>query len=244
MEEKSLLDTIFEAWDPKYIIIPQQKRPKDIVTHIDWNTLWNLSTAQGDWNSEALDKIINQGTIKVKHAEYADDADMLDGHHADYFAYRHNVIGLDEDKYKPGLPIYRPSNPRHPANKDYVDYVADNITDFTDEFDDIVYFDNVEEGPEMPWTMDKALKDGVDEVTHLKYLTKTDYQILKQELIDDLMPQGGGDMVRALYDTDDSGVVDDAEKLAGYKPVEYMRAYTRELGARTPVGELEFLITD
>lgn len=244
MNTKGLLDDIFESWDPKYIIIPQQKRPKDIVTHKDWNELWNLATAQGDWNSEALDKIINQGTIKVKRAEYADDSDKLDGHHADYFAYRHNVIGLDEDKYKPGLPVYRPTNPRHPANKDYVDYVADHIADYTSEFDDVVYFDNVETGPEMPWTMDKALKDGVDEVIHLKYLTKNDYDKLKQELIDELMPQGGGDMVRALYDKDDTGVVDDAEKLGGLAPVHYLRAYTRGLGVRTPIGVLEFLITD
>lgn len=234
---------IFEPWDPKYIILHQMKRAKDIVTAENWNNLFNRLIAQGDWNAEALDKLINQGVIKVKNAEHADDSDMLGGHEPDYFAYRHNVIGLDEEVYKPGTP-YKPVDERHPANKWYVDDVAKNISDYTDEFDNIVYWDSADYGPEGPITIDQALKDGIGEVIHNKYVTKRDIEDVRQSIIDELMPQGGGDMVKGQYDSNENGIVDDSERLGGIEAKEYTRYYYRDVGARTPISEIEFYVTE
>ena len=50
---------------------------------------------------------------------------------------------------------------------------------------------------------------------------------------------GIGDMVKATYDTDDSGVVDDAERLGGQLPDYYMPASAAPNGAENGVAELD-----
>ena len=47
----------------------------------------------------------------------------------------------------------------------------------------------------------KALKSAIDKITG------------------DIGELGGGDMMKATYDTDDDGVVDDAAKLGGHAPI-------------------------
>ncbi len=38
-------------WEPMYIRQVINRKPKDRITHIDWNSLWNLVIVQGDNNA-------------------------------------------------------------------------------------------------------------------------------------------------------------------------------------------------
>lgn len=44
-------------------------------------------------------------------------------------------------------------------------------------------------------------------------------------IVDYVVSMGGGDMVKAVYDTDDDGVVDNSEQLAGHGPEYYRNQY-------------------
>jgi len=45
-------------------------------------------------------------------------------------------------------------------------------------------------------------------------------------IVDYVIEMGGGDMTKAVYDTDDDGVVDDSERLGGEAPTHYRNQYT------------------
>ena len=45
-------------------------------------------------------------------------------------------------------------------------------------------------------------------------------------IVDYVVSMGGGDMTKAVYDTDDDGVVDDSERLGGEAPTHYRNQYT------------------
>lgn len=44
-------------------------------------------------------------------------------------------------------------------------------------------------------------------------------------IVDYVVSMGGGDMVKAVYDTDDDGIVDNSEQLAGHGPEYYRNQY-------------------
>ena len=81
------------VWVPKYIKQNQSMRAKDVVTSSDWNNLFNLVIAQGDWNSEAINKLINTGDFGIQFAAHAEDSDKLGGKLPAYYTeYADNVL--------------------------------------------------------------------------------------------------------------------------------------------------------
>ena len=116
-----------ENWAPKFIPLDQERIPREIIDNKDWNDAFNLLRSQGNWNSETLEKLINTGDISVKIAEFARNSALLDGQPKSYFAARNNVLGLDENTFKPNS-AYRPLFKEQPTNKGYVDDIFDEYT--------------------------------------------------------------------------------------------------------------------
>lgn len=86
-------DSVTAVWVPKYIKQNQSMRAKDVVTSSDWNNLFNLVIAQGDWNSEAINKLINTGDFGIQFAAHAEDSDKLGGKLPAYYTeYADNVL--------------------------------------------------------------------------------------------------------------------------------------------------------
>lgn len=121
------MTTIFELWHPQYITVNEEKQPRDIVDNVDWNKRFNLGISQGNNANEALDALINTGLLKVQLARYAEDAGKLGGKDPSYYAARENVLGLDEQSYRPNSD-YMPAYPEQPTPKRYVDNVFDEYT--------------------------------------------------------------------------------------------------------------------
>ena len=42
------------VWEPMYIRQVIDRKPRDHITHMDWNSLWNLVIVQGDNNAEGV----------------------------------------------------------------------------------------------------------------------------------------------------------------------------------------------
>ena len=115
-------------WDPKYIKKLQAKRSNEIVTHEEWNKIFNLLIDQGNWNSTALFDAVNQGNVVVQKAEYADNAGKLQGYTADYFAEKRTTLGMYDMYENAGHEYYTPSEDWQPANKKYVDKTFDEYS--------------------------------------------------------------------------------------------------------------------
>lgn len=104
-------------WNPKYVKKNQGKRSNEIVSNIEWNDLFNLLMAQGNWNAEALYDLINDGNLTVQKALFASDSAKLNGKLPEFYAFRDNVLGRDETK--DFIPVLN----THPTNKKYVDNI-------------------------------------------------------------------------------------------------------------------------
>lgn len=119
-------DIKLREWVAKYIPLEQERKARDIIDAKDWNDLFNLMRAQGNWNSEALEALINTGLLSAKHALYSDDTARLGGELPSYYAPRKDVIGTNEDVYRPGS-TWAPTKPEHPTTKRYVDSALTEI---------------------------------------------------------------------------------------------------------------------
>lgn len=72
-----------------------------------------------------------------------------------------------------------------------------------------------------------------DRVTSMKKIIE-DWEKLKEELHN---LEGGGDMMKAIYDTNKNGVVDDSEKLGGKAPDEYIQKQNKTTWAQLNVQD-------
>lgn len=94
-------DSVTAVWVPKYIKQNQSMRAKDVVTSSDWNNLFNLVIAQGDWNSEAINKLINTGDFGIQFAAHAENADKLGGKLPAYYTeYADNVLSQSTEMFE------------------------------------------------------------------------------------------------------------------------------------------------
>ena len=114
-------------YHPQYIRDDENRKPGDLVDNLDWNDRFNLLASLGNNNSDALDKLINTGLLSVQMSLKSQDSIRLNGQPASYYAARHNVLGLDENEYKPGVP-FMPSFDSQPTSKKYVDNVFEEYT--------------------------------------------------------------------------------------------------------------------
>lgn len=120
-------------WIPKYIPKVHEKRAGEKVVNIDWNDSFNTLISQGNWNTEAIEDLINLGNLSVKRAVLSEDSLKLGGQSPSYYAARSKVLGTDEDTYRPGNP-WMPTAPEHPSNKRYVDSVKTYMEKLFDEY--------------------------------------------------------------------------------------------------------------
>lgn len=107
-------------WIPKYIPSLQEKRAREKVFSVDWNSAFNTLIDQGNHNTKAIEDLIELGNLSVQRAVLSEDSLKLGGQHPSYYAVREKVIGRDEDVYRPGN-TWAPTKPEHPATKRYVD---------------------------------------------------------------------------------------------------------------------------
>jgi hypothetical protein len=52
---------------PVFIRSAQAQLPRSVISHLDWNNLFNSLIMQGDNNSEALNKMINEHSVNLGH---------------------------------------------------------------------------------------------------------------------------------------------------------------------------------
>ena len=82
-----------ENWIPKYIPTVHEKRAGEKVKNIDWNDSFNTLVSQGNWNSEAIDDLIELGNLTVQRSLYSEDSGLLGGQPSSYYAPRSKVLG-------------------------------------------------------------------------------------------------------------------------------------------------------
>ena len=111
-------------WDPKYVKRNQAKRSNEVVSNIEWNEIFNLLMAQGNWNAEALYDLINDGNLLVQKAIFSNDSAKLGGNLPEFYAFRDNVLGRDEKN------SFTPTLGTHPTNKKYVDDVKEHLESY------------------------------------------------------------------------------------------------------------------
>lgn len=113
-------------WIPKYTKLKQEKRDREIIRNDEWNRLFNELSEQGNHNSITLDDIINKGNFSVQNSLLASNSLKLGGELPNFYASRSNVLGIDEDVFRPGG-SFVPTSPVHPANKRYVDRIFEEF---------------------------------------------------------------------------------------------------------------------
>lgn len=116
-----------KEWVPKYLQDTELKAPGEIVTSKDWNDHFTLIRTQTNHISKTLDDLINSGNIKVQHSYVSDNSKLLDGNPSSYYAARQNVLGLDEQLFRPGS-SWAPTFREQPSPKGYVDDLFEEYT--------------------------------------------------------------------------------------------------------------------
>ena len=100
---------------PMYIKETQTELPRSLVDHVKWNSLWNRIILQGDNNSEALHRILNNREVNLGHVIVKPDGSPVEP--TKYLKFLNTVITVDGefttvtgvpgpkgDKGEPGVP--------------------------------------------------------------------------------------------------------------------------------------------
>jgi len=107
-------------------------------------------------------------------------------------------------------------------NGEFDQIVYNSIANLKKDFDSITNNMNVFQS-----NINKSFSNLVTDIETFKQNTTTDFETLETELtekIDNLVVESGtADMQKAIYDTNDNGIVDDAERLGGQLPEYYAK---------------------
>ena len=65
------------VWEPMFIRQVIDRKPRDHITHIDWNSLWNLVIVQGDNNATGILGMFSITTDLTERVEVLEEFDSL-----------------------------------------------------------------------------------------------------------------------------------------------------------------------
>lgn len=212
------------------IRIPIRPRPKPstypYVGDVDYITPSGISKSVAALLEAKVDKVDGMSLSANDFTDvYKEKLDNLDSNISETVAGKADKTDV---LTKDNTEAFTPASDYQPATKKYVDDsvssvsfpVIDNLSD-TSETSAL----SAKQGKILNDT--KVDKDSVLTKTNTdEYSPTSSYHPATKKYVDDLVSNaagsGGGDMLRGIYDTDKSGVVDDSEKLGGRTPNYYI----------------------